>query len=461
MAPRSDRDDSARVRAKGLRIEGQGASRGRNHTRGPAGSRAELAADDDLRSWYENTANGSKITADVYLRRLLAFCRQMGVDRRAITQRETKETDLRDLLVRFVNAEAKKGRSGEYIRSTLKAVRSWLLHHGRRVDLPVKIPGTDSPPTLENEEIPTPEQLKVVLLGGTSNERLCCALMAFSGLRPEALGNYEGTDGLRVSDLVGVETTSKKPEAREGLWFPKPPLRIRVRAANSKARHSFFTWLGSEGVEYLRTVLEERARKGETIGPDTDVIHPYRAKKRFVRALNIGDQVRLALRRAGIPARPYVLRSYFASRLLEAQNAGRVARDYSEFWMGHKGDVTARHYTTGRARLPDSLVASMREAYVRCEPFLSTAPARAQTSNREAYRVALSAWYSDEEIEKFDTDDVAVVVDALRKGAARRTAQVGPRQQVIPESELPTYLADGWVARMPVNGSKFVVERAG
>ncbi len=109
--------------------------------RGPAESRAELAADKDLRSWYENTANGSRITADVYLRRLRAFCSQMGVDRAEIHGRKFKETDLRDLLVRFINIETKKGRSGEYIRSTVKAVRSWLLHHGRRVTLPVKIPG--------------------------------------------------------------------------------------------------------------------------------------------------------------------------------------------------------------------------------------------------------------------------------------------------------------------------------
>ena len=49
----------------------------------------------------------------------------------------------------------------------------------------------------------------------------------------------------------------------------------------------------------------------------------------------------------------------------------------------------------------------------------------------------------------------SAVIEALRKGAARGAA---PKQQVIPESELPRYLAEGWVARMPVNGSKFVVE---
>ncbi|EQD79054.1 integrase/recombinase, partial [mine drainage metagenome] len=151
-------------------------------------------------------------------------------------------------------------------------------------------------------------------------------LMAFSGLRPQAIGNYGGTDGLRLSDLDGVTVEGSN------VTVPEPPILVKVRAANSKAGHTYFTFLGAEGAEYLRAFLEERARSGEQLGPESDIIHPYRVKKKFVQATNIGRQVRLALRRGGIQARPYVLRSYFASRLLEAQNAGKVARDYSEFW---------------------------------------------------------------------------------------------------------------------------------
>jgi integrase len=423
-------------------------------TRGKEPARAELERDPDLRSWYENTSNGSRITGDVYLRRLRAFCEQMGVDRADLHSRKLKETDLRDLLVRFVNAEVKKGRSGEYIRSSVKAVRSWLLHHNRRVELPIKIPGMGTAPSLENEELPTQEQLRSVLLQATSNERLSCAFMAFSGLRPEALGNYDGTDGLTVGDLEGVSVKDGRIE------IATVPLRVRVRAPNSKAGHAYYTFLGEEGARYLRESLEERLRKGETISAETDIIHPYRAKKRFVRALNVGDQVRLALRRAGIAARPYCLRSYFASRLLEASNAGKVARDYSEFWLGHRGDVTARHYTTGRARLPETLVESMRQAYRRCEPYVSTMPSSSRAaSNAEAFRAVLSPYYTDEEIGKLDLEDPAVVIEAIRKGAAKRAAAAGPRQQLIAEADLPKYLAEGWVARMPVNGSQFVVER--
>lgn len=413
----------------------------------------QLAQDPDLKGWYRNLANGAKPTADNYLRLLGAFCRDMNTDRADLVK--LPETAVRDLLVSYVDRQVERGLARASIHSTIKAVRSWLLHHDRKLSLPVKVPLTAAPSRLDTEELPTPAQLRAVLVGATPTERLCCAFMAFSGLRPQALGNYLGNDGLRVSDLIGVKVQGGKVE------IPEPPLRVRVRAMNSKAGHSYFTFLGEEGAEYLRASLEERARKGEALTPDSDVIHPYRAHKSFVRALNIGDNVRMALRRAGLTARPYVLRSYFASRLLEAQNAGKVAREYSEFWLGHTGDITAKHYTTGRARLPDSLIDSMREAYRRCEPYLSTVPTTARGGgNTEAFRVLLSAYYTDEEVAKIDLTDAAAVIEAIRKGASRAASMAGPKQQVIAETELAEYLDKGWLARMAVNRSKFVVERA-
>jgi hypothetical protein len=42
-----------------------------------------------------------------------------------------------------------------------------------------------------------------------------------------------------------------------------------------------------------------------------------------------------------------------------AENAGRVIRDYRQFWMGHKGDMEAR-YTTNKHRLPPEVIEDMR-----------------------------------------------------------------------------------------------------
>ena len=428
----------------------------RRRTPGPP--RLALLQDSDLARWHANVARGSRITADVYARRLAAFCEQAKQSPGALPLRSDKA--VRDLLLDFVTAEEKRGRAGSYIQSSLKAVKSWLLHNGLKLSLPVRVQGASDTPSLRDERTPTQQELREILLAATPKDRVSCALMAFSGLRPEVLGNYRGVDGLRLGDLKGLKA------GPDGVEFERVPAFVEVRKELSKAGHRYFTLLGEEGCEYVHQYLEERRRAGEKLTLETDLIHPKGSggfhRKRFVTTINIGDGIRKAIRGAGFRWRPYVLRAYFDTQLLLAESKGKLARDYRVFWMGHKGSMEAR-YTTNKGRLPTELLDDMRETYQRCERFLSTSqgPDHTGDTTREAYRVLLSAWYADEEIAKVDLDDPAAVIDALRKGASKGRADAGPRQQVIPEAELSKYLAEGWVARMPVNGSKFVVERPG
>jgi hypothetical protein len=196
------------------------------------------------------------------------------------------------------------------------------------------------------------------------------------------------------------------------------------------------------------------------------VAAPRYVDKAFVRALNIGARVRRLFKSAGLvdaagrTPRPYVLRQYFLNRCLEAQSRTGVPDRFVEHWAGHQGDVTAKYYTTGLPHLPESMIEEMRAAYRKCEPFLSTAPSSTRgASNAEAYRVLLSAWYTDEEIAKVDLDDAAAVIDALRKGAAK--GAIGPTQRVVEEKEVPALLEAGWVSKGPFNGSRWIVERGG
>jgi len=57
--------------------------------------------------------------------------------------------------------------------------------------------------------------------------------------------------------------------------------------------------------------LEERIREGEELTVDSPLITPRLKMKPFIRAVNIGDIIRGAIRGAGFSWRPYVLRSYF------------------------------------------------------------------------------------------------------------------------------------------------------
>jgi len=57
--------------------------------------------------------------------------------------------------------------------------------------------------------------------------------MAFSGLRPQVLGNYDGSDGLRLSNLLEAKIDNEK----KLIEFTQIPTLIRVRKPLSKANH--------------------------------------------------------------------------------------------------------------------------------------------------------------------------------------------------------------------------------
>jgi len=177
------------------------------------------------------------------------------------------------------------------------------------------------------------------------------------------LGNYEGDDGLRIRDLPEINVEG------DSVGFKQIPTPVIVRRELSKAGHQYFTFLGEEGCEYLKDYLEARIREEETLALDSSIVTPKLRMKPFIRAVNVGDTIRGAMRRAGFSWRPYVLRSYFDTQLMLAESKGLVLRDYRQFWMGHKGDIESR-YTTNKCKLPEAVVEDMREAYRRSQEFL-------------------------------------------------------------------------------------------
>lgn len=57
-----------------------------------------------------------------------------------------------------------------------------------------------------------------------------------------------------------------------------------------------------------------------------------------------------------------------------AENNGKIAHAYRQFFMGHKGDMEAR-YTTNKGRLPEKMIEDMREAYKKSQEYLQTTAA--------------------------------------------------------------------------------------
>jgi hypothetical protein len=202
----------------------------------------------------------------------------------------------------------------------------------------------------------------------TPRARVSCALMAFSGLRPQTLGNYLGTDGLLLSDFAEGEITSK------GLEFSTPPTPLLVRRGLSKARHQYFTFVPEQAITYIQDYLEQRVAHGESLSANTALLgFDPRGWHRnvFLRTTLVTRDIKTAIVHAGYTWRPYVLRAYFDTNMIIAENKDRISHPYVQFFMGHKGDMEAR-YSPNKARLPPDMIEDMRVSYHACEPFIST-----------------------------------------------------------------------------------------
>lgn len=391
-----------------------------------------LADDEDRRRWHRNVAQGSRATADVYARRLAAFCRAMETTPESLAKIGDKA--LRDVVLDFVEAESKAKHTGSYIHSTVKAVNSWRKHAGRPSVRGINVRGRDSTPTLADEVAPTPEQVRAVLARAPVRNRVICALMAYSGVRPEVVGDYLGEDGLTLGDLPELELTGDRPR------FTKTPALVVVREGISKARHTYVTFAPSVACRAIEDYLRFRIARGEKLTRASDLVSPGRGANRFLRAINVGDGVRAAFRALGMQDRPYVLRVYFETRLGVAEGQGKVVHRFVVHWGGHKGDITAR-YSLNKNRLPGDLIEEMREAFRRCEPTLTgDAPSEGDV-RREVSRTLLGALgYSDKDLEAVDLTNLAQV----RALTLKRVSPPAKKQALVTVEELPGYLDAGW-----------------
>lgn len=390
---------------------------------------AKLKDDVELRTWFNNLAQGSIITAEVYLRRLDAFCDEVKMTPQELAQIAPKE--LYNLLIEYVskktkeiNPKTERPFAPSYINSIVnKAVKSWLAHNDIAIKK-VKVKGATSRPNVDEEQVPTRGELKQIFLAATMRSRVSCVLMAHAGVRPEVLGNYEGTDGLRIKDLPEMIIESGK------VSFESVPTRIIVREELSKIGHSYTTFLSEEGCEYLRAYLENRIAEGEEITPESDLIAPkvrvFHGKdgkpipdrlgnttNTFMRTTKIGMDIKQAIRKAGFNMRPYVLRCYFATQI-ELKDAG-VKKSYQTFWLGHKGDMDSL-YSVNKKRLTKEMIEDMREVYRKAQPVLQTVnmyegPTQEQLeaiSRAEARRggLALTGLFTADEIAGLDIENM-------------------------------------------------------
>jgi len=330
---------------------------------------ADIENDAEVNRWLRNLRRGSPITAEVALRRLGRVCELLSTDpKKMVRDAKSDPKSLQNSLEDLVSELEEERKSPGYIVGILKTLRAWLRYNDVILTRTIKVTNRNATPTIENEQVPTQGELSRILRTSSPRIRVAEALMAFGDLRPETIGNYDGTDGLRLKDFPELKIQNGK------VIFEKIPTMVIVRATLSKTRCKYFTFLGDEGCTYLREYLEERIRNGETLTPETPLIGYERSKRsgdEFLSTRKITHYIRTAMRAAGVYKRPYVLRAYAETQLIIAESKGKISHPYLQFIAGHKGDIEAR-YSTNKGRLPPDMIEDMRSSYKACEPFLAT-----------------------------------------------------------------------------------------
>ena len=422
----------------------------------PAGSKYKhLLEGQDVRRWYENLEAKSVITATVYLRTLGLYCELVKTSPKEILS-DARSKKFRDGFTDFIRRMEREGKAGSYVERFKKVVLSWTSYNNLEVKLKVNIKSASETPSIANERVPSKEELSRILRMASPRGRVSVAMMAFSGLRPESLGDYLGTDGIRLEDLIEAKVSPR------GVKFEKTPTILLVRRALSKARHPYFTFVGSEAIDYVSESLHERVKQGEKLAPQSPLLafDPRGVRtNRFLRTTLVTRDIKEAILKAGFSWRPYVLRAYCDTNMIVAESRGHISHPYLQFLMGHKGDIEAR-YSTNKGRLPPTMIEEMREAYKKCEPLLST---KAETTSEEQIKKTMReqflivAGFKKEEVEKMNLGEMSdeEVQNAVRQRLVGMMTGNGSRQKVIPVQEVRSYIGQGYeyVASLPDGGA--------
>ena len=454
-----------------------------------------LEKDPNFRRWHDNLARGSLGTARERARILYRFLQDHDMTPAALVDAAKKDRrKVEDLLMDFIAELHEKGYSPGYMENYLKAVRSWLEFNDIRLVRRIKLGNRNSTPTIDDERVPTKRELRQILNYADERGRCSIALLAFAGLRPQVLGDMNGQQGLEIRDLPEAKVNGDEVE------FSLNPSRVVVRPELSKTRRKYFTFLPSEGCEYVKSYLERRLAEGEELESNSAIISVkpgYEETGLRTEARNSGHittktitkEIRDAMR-PRFKWRPYVLRAYFDTQLLVAENHGKLSHAYRQFFMGHKGDIEAR-YTTNKGKLPEAVIEDMRQSFQKCEEYLSTRPvSREEDPELTTIRTMVESRVLDLSkpnvrqylIQKLGIRDVDVRIAKVRgQGLSEDEAyakvicgELGVKpieiqvskpkdnsdpKKIVSEDELEEYLGDSWEVQTVLPSGRILIRK--
>ena len=457
-----------------------------------------------FKRWFDSLKRGSENTAHERARVLVRYCIKYKLTPDSLIQLAKSDiTGLEDQFDDFLTEMHNKGRSPGYLSSYLKSIRSWLEFNKLKFERKFNLGNIKETPTIENEIIPNKKELKTILNYANERGKVIISLIAFSGLRPQVLGNGLGTNGLKIKDFPELKIKNNE------ITFEVSPTLIIISSKLSKSNQKYITFLCEEGMDYLKLYLEKRLAIGESLNLESPIITPrykYNIGRKnsnsygseFIKSQNISREVREAMR-PRFNWRPYVLRSYFDSMLMLAESHGKISHPYRQQFMGHIGDIEAR-YSTNK-RLPGEIIEDMRRAYSESEEYFTTYlpitnnldMIEKRITNKLVSEFAILNLSKSEKRELFervesrlesklngiqreDVDEKKVLdmeTELLKEEFAKRFLHIpqvktnfndngnnnNNRHKIITENKLVKYLDEGWKIVDKMNGDKYLVKK--
>lgn len=421
-----------------------------------------------IKRWYDNLKARSEITADTYLRNLGLWLEWLNLTEEELIKEATENyNNLKNSISDQIRKMESEGKAGSYISTSIKPMLSFLKFNNITARFQINIKNENRNMTTENERVPTKEELGTILRSANTRSRMEISLMAYSGLRPEALGSYRGDNGLKLSDIKEIKINKEKVD------FAKMPIQITVRPELSKARHQYFTFLSEEGCIYLKEYLNERIKAGEKLNGESPLILPdinmsrKKTENQFLETQLISREIKKAIKKAGFKWRPYVFRAYFATSLDIGESKGEISHPWRQFIMGHKGDIEATYST--KKRLSDEIIEQMRQSYKKCEKYFATQSESKQEENtarklREYTIMMFEATFNinlkKEKKEELYLLSIDNFQEELKRIASERKAEIlnnGNKQKIIPIEEIEKYINEGWeyITQLP-NGKAII-----
>ena len=374
-----------------------------------------------FREWYETTYNEkSPKSADNMNRNIALFCDHTGIPPDDLLK--LSNVKLNDVFEKFMNGMKKAGKMGSYIAKFKHSINNFQHFSKRSVRVTVDIQNENKSNKYRGEDLPTKPILQSILDSATPRARVIISLMAFSGLRPESIGDYLGNDGIKLKDLSGLDLDT--------LEFTEFPCKIRVRdteiatARLSKNGKGYWTLCGKQTQKYVSKYLSERRFSGEILTLESPLV-TFGLKgygRTHVKLIQLSTEhvrrdVRESMKRAGFIQRPYTLRRYFMQTLSTGELKGYISMEWRLFLSGHSGGIQ-NVYVTDKDYLNPELERTVKDAFVKCLKLLETERYEDQEDKTLLYSaLLLTSHFTEEEINGMNLNSLSDsdIVNLIRK----------------------------------------------